>query len=264
MSRWKWLQVAAVVPLSFVEAKVLPTMFGGSRYHHESVAKPPQPVTIADVDAEIRKQDLRIFEAIAREFPDDYDAMLRKITAAAQTGSEADVRNTSRQAVADLRHRYAPLLPSAPNSEVSQALSAQLDMLNHVMARETPATCNNYLRNGPDAISAPGHDFLADLDRIGATLFHAFGAAKRSGLPAAVPSDQDWSLVADVFTKIGGTPAEMEAISNAKQDFPGLCPAMAKFYEAALLLRAWVAHQNRAAPRHRQELGSAPDFGAGA
>lgn len=89
MSRWKWLQVAAVVPLSFVEAKVLPTIFGGGRYHHESVAKPPHPVTIADVDAGIRKQDLRIFEAIAREFPDDYDGMLRKITAAAQTGKRS-------------------------------------------------------------------------------------------------------------------------------------------------------------------------------
>ncbi|WP_292332395.1 hypothetical protein [Mesorhizobium sp.] len=52
-----------------------------------------------------------------------------------------------------------------------------------------------------------------------------------------MPSDQDWSLVADVFTKIGGTTAEMEAISNANQDFPGLCPAIAKFYEAALLLQ---------------------------
>lgn len=51
MSRWKWLQVVAVVPLSFVEAKVLPAMFGGGRYHHESVAKPPQPVTTAYIDA---------------------------------------------------------------------------------------------------------------------------------------------------------------------------------------------------------------------
>ncbi|MBZ9841097.1 hypothetical protein [Mesorhizobium sp. CA5] len=237
MSPWKWLQVAAVVPVSIVGAEVMPTMFGGGRHHHhQSVEMPPQPVTTADIDAEIQKQDLQIFEAIAREFPDDYDAMLRKITAAAQTGNQTEVRNASRQAVADLRHRYAPLLPSAPDSNVSEALSAQLDMLNHVMARETPTTCNNYLRNGPDAISAPGHDFRADLDRIGATLFRAFGAAKRSGLPAAVPSDQDWSLVADVFTKIGGTPAEVEAISNINQGFPGLCPAMAKFYEAALVM----------------------------
>ncbi|WP_181168844.1 hypothetical protein [Mesorhizobium sp. B2-4-17] len=136
-------------------------------------------MTTADVDAEIRKQGLQIFKAIAREFPDDYDAMLRKITAAAQTGSGTEVRNVSRQAVADPRQRYTPLLTSAPDSEVSQALSAQLDMLNHVMARETPATCNNYLRNGPDAISAPGHDVLAHPDKIGATLFNAFGAAKK-------------------------------------------------------------------------------------
>ncbi|MDX8535819.1 hypothetical protein RFM41_33115 [Mesorhizobium sp. VK25A] len=237
MSYRKWLQVAAVFPVSFVAAKVMPTMFGGGRYHHyQSVTKPPQPLTAADIDAEIRKQDLQIFEAIAREFPDDYDAMLRKITAAANTGSQIEVRNTSRQAVADLRHRYAPLLPSAPDGEVSQALSAQLDMLNHVMARETPATCNNYLRIGPDAVSAPDSEFLAHLDKIGATLFHAFGAAKRSGLPAAEPEDQDWSLVADAFTKGGGTPAEMEAIANSNQDFAGLCPATAKLFAAALSL----------------------------
>ena len=236
MSPWKWLQVVAVIPVSIVGSDVMPTMFGGGHHHHQPMAMPSRTLTAADIDTEIRKQHLGIFEAIAREFPDDYDAMLRKITAAAQAGNQTEVRNISRQAVADLRHRYAPLLPTTPDSNAWEVLSAQLDMLNHVMARETPATCNNYLRNGPDAVSAPGHDFLADLDRIGAALFRAYGAAKRSGLPAVEPSDQDWSLVADVFTKIGGTPAEMEAISKANQDFPGLCPAMAKFYEAALSL----------------------------
>ncbi|OHV69354.1 hypothetical protein LCM4577_22430 [Mesorhizobium sp. LCM 4577] len=237
MSPWKWLQVVAVVPVSIIGSNVMPTMFGGGHRHHQPMAMPPRTLTTADIDAEIRKQNLGIFEAIAREFPDDYDAMLRKITAAAQAGNQTEVRNISRQAVADLRHRYAPLLPTAPDSNAWEVLSAQLDMLNHVMARETPATCNNYLRNGPDAISAPGHDFLADMDRIGAALFRAYGAAKRSGLPTVAPSDQDWSLVADIFKKIGGTPAEMEAVSNANPDFPGLCPAMAKFYEAALSLQ---------------------------
>ncbi len=237
MPYWRWLQVAAVVPVSFFEAKVLPVPFGGGRYHYESATTSPQPMTTADVDAEIRKQGLQIFEAIAREFPDDYDAMLHKITAAARTGNRTEVRNASREAVAGLRRRYAPLLPSAPNSEVSAALSAQLDMLNHVMERETPATCNNYLRNGPGVLGAPDGDLLADLDKIGATLFRALGAAKRSDLPAAVPSDQDWSLVADIFTEIGGTSAEMAAIANLDQDFEGLCPAVAKFYEAALLLQ---------------------------
>jgi hypothetical protein len=237
MSRWKWLQVVAVIPLSIVEVKVLPTIFGGGRYHrHQSVEMSPRTLTAGDINAEIQKPDLEIFKAIEQEFPDDYDAMLRKITAVAHTGSAAEVRNTSRQAVTELRHRYAPLLPSAPDSEAWQALSAQLDMLNHVMARETPASCNNFLRNGPDAISAPGHDFSVDLDKVGATLFRAFGAAKRSGLPSGTPVDQDWSLVADAFVKSGGTPAELDAISNARQDFPGLCPAMAKLYTAALSL----------------------------
>ncbi|TIV22991.1 MAG: hypothetical protein E5W02_06920 [Mesorhizobium sp.] len=83
-------------------------------------------------------------------------------------------------------------------------------MINYLMARQTPATCDNYLRLGPDAVSAPDNEFLVHLDRIGATLFRAFGAAKRSGLPAAEPEDQDWSLVAEAFTKSGGTPTEME------------------------------------------------------
>ena len=240
MSRWKGLGVAAVAALSFVAVKMLPWALGfaGGKYLYQTVAgsSAPQALTTADVNAEIQKQDFQIFKAIAQEFPDDYNAMLGKITVAARSGSELQVRNASRQAVADLRHRYAPLLPSTPDSNASEALSAQLDMLNHVMARETPATCNNYLRNGPDAIGAPSDDFMADLDKIGATLFHAFGAAKGSGLPAAAPVDQDWSLVADAFTSNGGTPAEMDAIANAKQDFEGLCPAFAKLYTAALSL----------------------------
>jgi len=241
MTRWKGLGVAAVAALAFVAVKVLPWAFGfaGGKYLYETVAGPsaPKALTTAEVDAEIQKQDFQILKAIAQEFPDDYDALLRKIAVIASTGNEQQVRDTTRAAVADLRRKYAPLLPSAPDRGASEALSAQLDALNHVMARETPATCNNYLRNGPDAISAPGHDFLVDLDRIGATLFHAFGAAKSSGLPATEPSEEDWSLVAGAFTKGGGTLAEMDAISNLNHDFEGLCPAVAKFYAAALSLQ---------------------------
>ncbi|MFD1986498.1 hypothetical protein ACFSOZ_29090 [Mesorhizobium newzealandense] len=85
-------------------------------------------------------------------------------------------------------------------------------MLNHVMARGTAAICNNYLRGGPGALSTPDQDFLSDMDKIGATLFHAFGAAKNGSLPAASASDEDWSLLADAFINAGGTPAEMNVL----------------------------------------------------
>ncbi|TIV63577.1 MAG: hypothetical protein E5V86_18280 [Mesorhizobium sp.] len=167
-------------------------------------------MTRAYINAEVHKQDSQILKAIAEEFPDDYNALLDDVMVVARLGGKQAVENTSRVAVAKLRRRYAPLLPSTPDNEASQALSAQLAMINYLMARQTPATCDNYLRLGPDAVSAPDNEFLVHLDRIGATLFRAFGAAKRSGLPAAEPEDQDWSLVAEAFTKSGGTPTEME------------------------------------------------------
>lgn len=37
------------------------------------------------------------------------------------------------------------------------------------------------------------------MDKVGAALFHAFGAAKNGGLPAAPTSDGDWSLLVDAF-----------------------------------------------------------------
>lgn len=175
--------------------------------------------------------------AIQQEFPDDYDAVVEKITAVARLGNVEQVRNTSRMAVAGLRQRYASLLPSSPDSNAAEALRAQLAMLNHVMARETAVTCNNYLRKGPDALSMPDQDFLTDMDKIGATLFHAFGAAKNGGLPAAAASDEDWSLLADAFISSGGTPTEMSAIANISPEFEGLCPAVAKLYAAALSLQ---------------------------
>jgi tetratricopeptide (TPR) repeat protein len=196
----------------------------------------PQALTRADINAEVQKQKSQILKAIAEEFPDDYSALIDNVMVVARLGGKQAVRNTSRVAAAELRRKYAPLLPSTPDNEAAQALSAQLAMLNHLIARQTPATCNNYLRIGPDAVSAPDSEFLVHLDRIGATLLHALGAAKRSGLPAAEPEDQDWSLVAEAFTKNGGTPAEMEAIANANQDFAGLCPATAKLFAAALSL----------------------------
>ncbi|RWD63339.1 tetratricopeptide repeat protein [Mesorhizobium sp.] len=200
-------------------------------------APAPQALTRAYINAEVQKQDSQILKAIAEEFPDDYNALLDNVMVVARLGGKQAVENASRVAVAKLRRRYAPLLPSTPDNEASQALSAQLAMINYLMARQTPATCDNYLRLGPDAVSASDNEFLVHLDRIGATLFRAFGAAKRSGLPAAEPEDQDWSLVAEAFTKSGGTPTEMEAIANANQASAGLCPATAKLFAAALSLQ---------------------------
>lgn len=241
MTLWKPLGVAAIAALSFVAVKALPWALGfaGGKYLYQTVAGSPDPQTLttAQVSEQIESQGNQIFKAIKQEFPDDYDAVVEKITAVARIGNVDQVRNTSRMAVADLRRRYASLLSSAPDSKAAEALRAQLDMLNHVMARETAAACNNYLRHGPGALSTPDQDFLGDMDKIGATLFHAFGAAKRGGLPAASASDEDWSLLADAFIKAGGTSVEMNAIANVSLEFEGLCPAVAKLYTSALSLQ---------------------------
>ena len=241
MTRWKTLGVAAVAALSFVAVKVLPWALGfaGGKYLYQTVAGAPDPQTLttAQVSEQIESRGSQIFRAIKQEFPEDYDAIVEKITAVARLGNIDQVRDASRMAVADLRRRYASLLSSAPDSKAAEALRAQLDMLNHVMARETVTTCNNYLRQGPGALSMPDQDLLSDMDRIGATLFHAFGAAKQDGLPAASASDEDWSLLADAFIKAGGTPVEMNAIANVSLEFEGLCPAVARLYTSALSLQ---------------------------
>ncbi|WP_244571376.1 hypothetical protein [Mesorhizobium carmichaelinearum] len=233
--------VAAIATLSLVAVKVLPWALGfaGGKYLYHQVAgsSDPQTLTTDQVSQQIESQGSQIFKAIKQEFPQDYEAVVEKITAVARLGNIEQVRNTSRMAVADLRQRYASLLSSAPDSKAAEALRAQLDMLNHIMARETATTCNNYLRQGPGALSTPDQDFLSDMDKIGATLFRAFGAAKKGGLPAASASDEDWSLLADAFIKVGGTPAEMDAIANVSLEFEGLCPAVAKLYTSALSLQ---------------------------
>lgn len=192
MTLWKPLGVAAIAALSFVAVKALPWALGfaGGKYLYQTVAGSPDPQTLttAQVSEQIESQGNQIFKAIKQEFPDDYDAVVEKITAVARIGNVDQVRNTSRMAVADLRQRYASLLSSAPDSKAAEALRAQLDMLNHVMARETAAACNNYLRHGPGALSTPDQDFLGDMDKIGATLFHAFGAAKEAACRPLQPA----------------------------------------------------------------------------
>ncbi|GLQ78779.1 hypothetical protein GCM10007881_22950 [Mesorhizobium huakuii] len=159
MTLWKPLGVAAIAALSFVAVKAVPWALGfaGGKYLYQTVAGSPDPQTLttAQVSEQIESQGNQIFKAIKQEFPDDYDAVVEKITAVARIGNVDQVRNTSRMAVADLRQRYASLLSSAPDSKAAEALRAQLDMLNHVMARETAAACNNYLRHGPGALSTP-------------------------------------------------------------------------------------------------------------
>ncbi|UVK46253.1 hypothetical protein BPNPMPFG_001874 [Mesorhizobium sp. AR07] len=251
MSRWKGLGVAAVAALSLFAVKVLPWALGfaGGKYIYQTVAGSPDPQTLttAQVSEQIQSQGSQIFMAIKQEFPGDYVAVVEKITAVVRLGNVEQVRNTSRLAVSDLRQRYASLLSSAPDSKAAEALRAQLAMLNHVMARETAATCNSYLREGPGALSTLDQDFLTDMDKIGATLFHAFGAAKNGGLPAAAASDEDWSLLADAFMNVGGTPAEMDAIANINREFEGLCPAVVKLYAAALSLQGEPGRHVKAA-----------------
>ncbi|MBN9275316.1 MAG: hypothetical protein J0J15_34765 [Mesorhizobium sp.] len=118
-----------------------------------------------------------------------------------------------------------------------EALGAQLDMLNHVMAKQPSATCNRYVREGPSAIEAPDQAFMMNLDRIGATLFHAFGAARNSGLPATAASDEDWSMLASALAKAGATQDEMKAIAEPNPESAELCPIFAKLYAAALSLQ---------------------------
>jgi len=50
-------------------------------------------------------------------------------------------RAKQEQDVSGLRQRYASLLSSAPDSKAAEVLRAQLAVLNHVMSRETGATC---------------------------------------------------------------------------------------------------------------------------
>ncbi|WP_352126986.1 hypothetical protein [Mesorhizobium sp. dw_380] len=233
--------MAAIAALSFVAVKVLPWALGfaSGKYLYQTVAGSPdaQTLTTTQVSEQIDRQGSQVFLAIKQEFPDDYEAVVEKIATVARLGNVEQVRNASRMAVAGLRQRYASLLSSAPASKAAEALGAQLAMLNHVMARETAATCNNYLRQGPGALSTPDQDFLPDMDKIGATLFHAFGAAKNVGLPAVAARDEDWSLLAEAFISSGGTQAEMDAIANVSPEFEGLCPAIAKLYAAALSLQ---------------------------
>lgn len=253
MPRWKTASVAAGAVLLFAAMKILPWGFGfvGGKYLYEAVAGrqgDPVLLTTAQVSEQLQNRDFQIFKAIRQEFPSDYDAIVQKITTVARSGgSSEDVSNASRVSVADLRKKYAPLLLSAPERSATEALGAQLDMLNHVMANRSSATCDRYVRDGPSAIEAPDQAFMINLDRIGATLFHAFGAAKNSGLPATAASDEDWSMLASALAKAGATQEEMKAISEANPELAELCPILAKLYAAALSLQGEPGRHVKAA-----------------
>lgn len=152
MAHWKSAGVAAGAVLLFAAVKIVPWAFGfaGGKHLYETVAgrhNDPARLTTAQVSEQLQNQDFQIFKAIKQEFPDDYDAIVQKITTVAQSGgSSADVSNASRVSVADLRKKYAPLLLSAPERSATEALGAQLDMLNHVMAKQPSATCDRYVR----------------------------------------------------------------------------------------------------------------------
>jgi hypothetical protein len=237
MANWKGAgaAVAAAALASFVLVKALPWVLGfaGGKYLYQmAMDKTP---TAAEISEQLQQHEFQMFRALKQELPEDYDKLIQKLVAVAKSrGGNEQVRNASMATVVDLRHRYASLLRSAPDRSAAEALQAQLDILNHVMAGESIVTCNRYVASGSAAVTVNDHEMMATMDKAAVALFHAIGTAKTSGLPAVEADEGDWDMLITAFIAAGGTQGDIEAIASSNQEYKDLCPAFAKFLQAAL------------------------------
>ena len=233
MSYWKTGIALAAAVGAFLLVKVAPTALGfvGGKLGVESLmaSKP----SAERIEAELQAQGYKLFLVIKEEMPTEYSGMLASIQEIIATQSGNGARDATKM-VAAIRRKHAGLLRQAPDEMIHHTISMQLQTLELVAAKETPAVCAQYTIRGPLVLATPDRQYLMSFDAAGASLFRAYGAAIRSPEPAGEATDQDWSEVANLYLATGGTEAELKALERMDPNDPQLCAATIKFYQSVL------------------------------
>lgn len=194
-----------------------------------------------------KKHGFGLYATFKEELPAEYEAFNSDLNAFSQNvGLNSEASEYGLGKMVAVRRSIAPRLRSADDEALSKMLRSQIDMLEMVASRETYLVCNQYLINGPSAISVRDRCYLTAIDAEGIALLRAVGSATRNPVNVGSATDDDWAAVADEFVKKGGQLEHVEKIGELRPDDEDLCKVSISFFKTVLAMEGDVGHRIRA------------------
>ncbi|WP_332691242.1 hypothetical protein, partial [Devosia sp.] len=192
-------------------------------------------------------QGFRVYDALEQELPADYDEVTRQLQALVEKGpTPAQLRDEAMMLATAIRRKHARRMHEASDDSLSATLKAQLDLLELVASRETPAKCAQYAVQGPAALANPDQRYMMAMDAAATNVFKALGGAMKNPQPIEPPTDSDWAEVGVAYLSDGGSVEELQAISTPDPKDEKLCATAVKFYRAVLTVPGAAGRRVRA------------------
>jgi len=165
---------------------------------------------------------------------------------AARSATAAEARDETLQAVVAVRRKHAQSIYQAPDDSLYPAIKSQLDLLELVDARETPATCASFVVSGGAALGRPDQHYLRAFDAIAADVFQAIGAARENPQPTEASTDADWQELYKTMTAQGATTDDIRSLTALDPKDENLCRATIRFFRAVLAVEGPAGRRVRA------------------
>ncbi|MBB3706147.1 hypothetical protein FHS67_002467 [Aminobacter aminovorans] len=238
MSWWKTATVAVAALGSLLLVEVLSGGFdavSGEYFLKQPAGRP----SAEDVFSDLRSQGYRMYDTIKQELPEAYVALKSGMEAiAARSATAAEARDETLQAVVAVRRKHAQSIYRAPDDSLYPAIKSQLDLLELVDARETPATCASFVVSGGAALGRPDQHYLLAFDAIAADVFQAIGAARENPQPTEASTDADWEELYKTMTAQGATTDDIRSLTALDPRDENLCKVMKLFLRGILAVEA--------------------------
>ncbi|WP_395449913.1 hypothetical protein ACHMW7_08945 [Aminobacter sp. UC22_36] len=235
MSKW---QTAIVVLAGLGSFLLVKLVTGGAGFlGGGDVLTPffkPQP-SMEQMAAQSEQQGLRMFDAMKQKMPAEYDEVVRQLQAIVEKNPPAAQRRDELGLLtASIIDRHAKLMHEASDDGLLAVLKSQLELLELVVSRETPATCARFVIQGPIVLADPDSQYVQAIDAASASMFGALAGAIENPQPIEPPTNSDWAEAGAAFLSAGGSTEELQSVTSPDPKDERLCPAMAKLYRAML------------------------------
>lgn len=247
MSAFRVMGAAVAAAAVFLTVKVAPIAVGWVAGHEGVKWLTTRTPTTADIEAMLAKSGATFYVILKDNFPDDYRALVEKLAAtagAARSKEESD--RLGFEATSSIRHKYAASLLNAPDENLHEIFATQIEMMNAVASRETPALCALFASQGGAALKDRMSGYMVLADNAGASILRGIAAGLKTPDPVGSVTDDDWVVIAKRYLADGGTDASLKIIGEQLQTDPGYCTAIISFMGSIQAEPSAAGHRVRA------------------
>ena len=246
MSMWKTATVVAAALGSFLLVKVLAGGFGfvSGKYLGDQLTG---RATAEEMMSGLRSQGYLMFHTMKQELPQDYATLTRELEGiVARSSTAAQARDEAMAMTTAIRRKHARWMHQAPDDSLYALIRSQLELLEIVDARESPAVCARFAMTGPAALTKHDKQVLLAVDASGTHVIRAIGAAQKNPQPIEAATEGDWETVDTAMLAQGATSDDLQSLAALDPKDENLCKAAIRFYRSVLTLDGPAGRRLRA------------------